>query len=134
MEVFGSVTYVDSRILSDPTFVSTLGGTTAVGKHVPNIPMWRATAGMTYRPDEFWAFTIAGRYSGKQYTTLDNTDTVPHVFQAFDGFSVVDLRAQRKMTENATVSFGIDNVGDTKYFLFHPFPGRTYVADVRLKF
>ena len=133
MEAFGSVTYVDSQILSDPTFVSTTG-TTAVGKHVPNIPMGRATAGLTYRPDALWSYTIAGRYSGKQYATLDNTDVVPHVFQAFDGFSVVDLRVQRKATENATVSFGIDNIGDTKYTIFHPFPGRTYVADVRIKF
>jgi hypothetical protein len=40
VEVFGSVTYVDSRILSDPTFIGTPlpggGTTTAVGKHVPN--------------------------------------------------------------------------------------------------
>jgi iron complex outermembrane receptor protein len=133
LETFGSVTYVDSRILSDPTFVSTTG-TTAVGKHVPNIPMWRATAGVTYRPDAFWALTTAMRYSGKQYSTLDNSDVVPHVYQAFDGFTVVDLRAQRKLSDTATVSFGIDNVGDTKYTLFHPFPGRTYVTDIRLKF
>ena len=45
-----------------------------------------------------------------------------------------DLRIQRKATENATISFGIDNVGDTRYTLFHPFPGRTYLADVRIKF
>ena len=46
VEWFGSVTYVDSVILSDPTFVSTTG-TTAAGKHVPNVPMWRATFGGT---------------------------------------------------------------------------------------
>lgn len=133
LEPFGSVTYVDSRILSDPSFVSTTG-TTAVGKHVPNIPMWRATAGVTYRPDAHWVFTAAMRYSGKQYTTLDNTDVVPHVYQAFDGFTVVDLRAQYMFSDQATVNLGVDNVGDTKYTLFHPFPGRTYVADVRVKF
>ena len=72
-----------SRILSDPTFVSTTG-TTAVGKHVPNIPAWRATLGATYRPNDCWAFTAAMRYSSKQYSTLDNTDTVRNVFQSFD--------------------------------------------------
>ena len=45
LKLFGSVTYVDSRILSDPTFVSTIGGTTADGKRVPNVPDWRATLG-----------------------------------------------------------------------------------------
>jgi iron complex outermembrane receptor protein len=134
LESFGSVTYVDSRILSDPGFVSTVGGTTAVGKHVPNIPMWRVTAGATYRPNTYWAFTAALRYSSKQYSTLDNTDTVQNVFQAFDPFTVVDLRAQYKFSETAMASFGIDNVGNAKYTLFHPFPQRTYLADVRIKF
>lgn len=133
LELFGSVTYVDSRIQSDPKF-SSAAGTTAVGKRVPNIPDWRATLGATYRPNEYWALTAAARYSGKQYSTLDNTDVIPNVFGAFDNFAVVDLRAQYKFSETATAAFGIDNVGDTKYTLFHPFPGRTYVADVRIKF
>jgi iron complex outermembrane receptor protein len=133
VDVFGSVTYADARIVRDPSFVSTTG-TTAEGKRVPNIPLWRATAGVTVRPTDAWAFTAAMRYSGKQYATLDNTDTVPHVYQAFDGFTVVDLRARYLLTKNATVNLGIDNVGDTKYTLFHPFPGRTYVADVRVNF
>jgi len=133
LETFGSVTYVDSRILSDPSFVS-LTGTTAVGKHVPNIPMWRVTAGTTYRPNAYWAFTAAMRYSSKQYSTLDNTDTVRNVFQAFDPFTVVDFRAQYRFSETAIANFGIDNVGNAKYTLFHPFPQRTYVADIRIKF
>jgi len=57
-----------------------------------------------------------------------------HVFQAFDPFTVVDLRAQYRFSETATANFGIDNVGNAKYTLFHPFPQRTYVADVRIKF
>lgn len=128
VDVFGSVTYADAKIVRDPTFAA------AEGKRVPNIPLWRATAGITVRPTEAWAFTAAVRYSGKQYGTLDNTDTVPHVYMAFDGFTVVDLRARYLLTKNATINFGVDNVGDTKYTLFHPFPGRTYVADVRVTF
>ena len=71
LKLFGSVTYVDSRILSDPTWAGTnpLTGMpdTAVGKRVPNVPDWQATLGATYRPNENWAFTFAARYSGKQY-------------------------------------------------------------------
>jgi len=133
LEVFGSVTWADARIVNDPTFISTTG-TTANGKRIPNIPEWRVTSGVTYRPDDLWSYTVAMRYASKQYSTLDNTDTVANVFQSFDSYLVVDLRAQRKVTDNATVSFGIDNVGNEKYTLFHPFPQRTYVADVRVKF
>jgi iron complex outermembrane receptor protein len=127
LQLFGSVTYVDSRILSDPTFVSTVGGTTADGKRVPNVPDWRATLGATYRPNESWAFTMAARYSGKQYSTLDNTDVVSHVFGAFDDYVVVDMKIHYTATQNFAFDFGIDNLFNEQYFLFHPFPGRTYV-------
>jgi iron complex outermembrane recepter protein len=127
LKLFGSVTYVDSRILSDPTFVSTIGGTTADGKRVPNVPDWRATLGVTYRQNDSWAYTVAARYSGKQYSTLDNTDVVSHVFGAFDDFFVVDMKIHYNATQNFSFDFGIDNIFNDQYFLFHPFPGRTFV-------
>ena len=37
----------------------------------------------------------------------------------FDRFAVVDMRAQYRFSETATANFGIDNVGDLKYTLFH---------------
>ena len=127
LKLFGSVTYVDSRILSDPTFVSTIGGTTAVGKRVPNVPDWRSTFGVTYRPNDSWTYTVAARFSGKQYSTLDNTDVVSHVFGAFDDFFVVDMKIHYNATPNFSFDFGIDNIFNEQYFLFHPFPGRTFV-------
>jgi iron complex outermembrane receptor protein len=132
LQIFGSVTYVDSRILSDPTYAGTnpLTGIpdTAVGKQVPNVPDWRAKLGFTYRPDDFWAYTVAVRYSGKQFSTLDNTDIVSHVFGAFDYFTVVDMKIHYNATKNFSFDFGIDNLLNQQYFLFHPFPGRTFVV------
>jgi iron complex outermembrane receptor protein len=131
VQIFGSVTYVDSRILSDPTWTGTnpLTGVpdTVVGKRVPYVPDWRAKAGVTYRPNENWAFTLAARYSGKQYSTLDNTDIIPHVYGAFDDYVVVDMKVHYNATRNFSFDFGIDNLFNEQYFLFHPFPGRTYV-------
>jgi iron complex outermembrane receptor protein len=134
LRLFGSVTYVDSRILSDPTFVSTIGGTTATGKRVPNVPEWRSTFGATYRPNDNWAYTVAGRYTGKQFATLDNTDTFAHVYQAFDPFLVFDMKVHYNATKNLSFDFGIDNIFNAQYFLFHPFPGRTYVLAGKYKF
>ncbi|GLQ97706.1 TonB-dependent receptor [Dyella mobilis] len=132
LELSGSVTFVDSTILSDPNFVSA-AGTTADGKHVPYVPRWRATAVATYRPDAAWAFTLAGRYSGKQYSTLDNTDDTPNVFGAFDRFLVFDARVNYRINEQWSASLGVDNLNNEKYFLYHPFPQRTYVASLKLK-
>jgi iron complex outermembrane receptor protein len=133
LEAFGSVTYVDSVILSNPGFVGT-AGSTSEGKRVPYVPAWRSTVGFTYRPDDAWALTIAGRYQSKMYATLDNTDYVANVYQAFDPFFVVDVRALYKVGERGSLSFGIDNLNNYKYTLFHPFPQRTYVVQGKVTF
>jgi iron complex outermembrane recepter protein len=131
LELSGSVTFVDSTILSNDGFVSA-AGTTSTGKHAPYVPRWRATAVATYRPSAEWAFTLAGRYSGRQYSTLDNTDNTPHVFGAFDKFTVFDVRAHYQINDHLAASFGIDNFTNEKYYLYHPFPQRTFVADLKL--
>jgi iron complex outermembrane recepter protein len=134
LQLFGSVTYVDSRILADAGWagldpLNPVPGkfTTVVGKRVPFVPDWRAKFGVTYRPNESWAYTVAARYSGKQYSTLDNTDIIPHVYGAFDNFFVVDMKVHYNATRNFSFDFGIDNLFNQQYFLFHPFPGRTFV-------
>jgi iron complex outermembrane recepter protein len=136
--LFGSVAYVDSRILADASWagLDPLTGkpTTVVGKRVPFVPDWRAKFGMTYRPNESWAYTVAARYSGKQYSTLDNTDIIPHVFGAFDNFFVVDMKVHYNATRNFSFDFGIDNLFNEQYILFHPFPGRTYVLAAKYTF
>jgi len=130
LQVFGSVTYDDSRILSDPGWNGTNPITklpdTVVGKQVPYVPDWRAKFGVTYRHDD-WAYTVALRYSGKQFSTLDNTDIIPHVYGAFDYYTVVDMKIHYNATANFSFDFGIDNIFNEQYFLFHPFPGRTFV-------
>jgi iron complex outermembrane receptor protein len=133
LDLFGSVTYVDSVIISDPTFIGT-GGSTAEGKRAPYVPAWRSTLGATYRLNEAWNWTVVGRTQSKIYATLDNTDNVANVYQSFDPFFVVDTRVQYKVTQTGSLAFGIDNLTNAKYHLFHPFPQRTFVIQGRLQF
>ncbi|MDR3533323.1 MAG: TonB-dependent receptor [Rhodopila sp.] len=133
LELSNSVTYVDSRIMSDPTFQSATG-TTATGKHVPYVPDWRDTVQVTYRPNDDLAIAAAVRYSGKMYSTLDNTDTVSHVMGSFDQFLVADVHVHYQLSNYLTANAGIDNVFNEKYFEYHPFPGRTYLANLKLRF
>jgi iron complex outermembrane receptor protein len=96
--------------------------------------MWRATFGGTYRPNDNWSWTLVGRYQSKIYATLDNIDNVQNVYQAFDPYLVFDTRVQIKLDESGWLAFGIDNLTNEKYHLFHPFPQRTYVVQGRMKF
>ena len=132
LELSNSTTYVDSRIVSDPSFTS--ANTTATGKHVPYVPGWRNTVTATYRPTDQLALSVAGRYSGKQYSTLDNTDKVSGVMGAFDSFFTLDTHVHYQVAKYLTADVGIDNLLNEKYFLYHPFPGRTYFASAHLSF
>jgi iron complex outermembrane receptor protein len=133
LDLGGSVTYVDSKILSNAAFGSSFGST-SVGMWAPYVPQWRGTAVATYKPDGKWSFTAAARWQGWMYSTLDNSDYVHNVYGSFDPFFVVDLKARYRFMERAAIEVGVDNVGDYKYFLFHPFPQRTFIASLKATF
>lgn len=135
LEFTGSVTYLDARtlVLSGRASASAPADA-AIGKRLPNIPNWRATFQLTYRPDARWSFSVAGRYSSRLYTTLDNADINPNTYQGFSSWFVADVRAHFKANERWSASLGVDNVLNREYFLFHPFPQRAVVADVKLSF
>lgn len=130
LELSGSLTYLEAEIVRDASWS---GKTQVEGKRVPNVPDWKATLVATYRPVEPLALTAAARYQGKISSTMDNTDYVHGVYGAFDSFFVVDLKAHYEHNENLGVAVGVDNVNDAGYWLFHPFPQRTFIAELRMK-
>ena len=82
----------------------------------------------------FWAFTLAGRYSAKLWTTLDNTDVNPNTYQGFAAWFVADAHVHARLNRNWNAGLGVDNLLNRKYFLFHPFPQRTVVASLGYTF
>lgn len=131
LSLSGNVTYVDTRILSDDNFVSTTPGDTVVGKRVPYVPTWRATLEASYRPDNRWAYTLAARYSARVYATVDNSDINPATYQGFENFFVMDARVHYQLDKHWGGALGVDNLNNRKYFLYHPFPERTFYAELK---
>jgi iron complex outermembrane receptor protein len=135
LEFSGSVTYLDAKTLALSGRASaTASADAAIGKKLPNIPQRRASVVLTYRPDQRWAFTVAGRYSDKLWTTLDNTDVNPNTWQGFAPFFVADAHINARLTPHWNASLGVDNFLNRKYFLFHPFPQRTVIANLKYAF
>jgi iron complex outermembrane recepter protein len=131
----GSVTYVSARTLALSGRASaTPTPGSAIGKRLPNIPDWRGTATATYRPDDRLTFTLAGRYSSKLYTTLDNADVNVNTYQGFAEWFVADTHVNYRVDRHWSASLGVDNLLDRKYFLFHPFPHRTFLAGAKYGF
>jgi len=46
-------------------------------------------------------------------------------------FFVVDLRVRWQIDKQWSAAFGIDNANNDKYWNFHPYPQRTYVAELK---
>jgi len=130
LDVGGSVTYADSVIKENAGFVSVPGDT--IGKQQPNIPKWRATALASYRWDPKWTTSVGARYSGKQFRTLDNSDVNGFTYQGVSKYFTVDVRARYQVNKNVSAAVGIDNVNNYKFWNFHPYPQRSYVAEMKV--
>jgi iron complex outermembrane receptor protein len=124
LELTGSVTLLDPEIVSDPAFPA------AEGKDIPQVPRRRATLVATYRPGERISFTLAGRYASRSFGTIDNSDTVTHIFQGFEGYVVLDARATFRLTHHLEAAIGAENLTNARYFIFHPFPQRSVTAEL----
>ncbi|HEY4076293.1 MAG TPA: TonB-dependent receptor [Rhizomicrobium sp.] len=124
LELMGSLTFADGRIVRDNAF------TAAVNKFIPQLPRWRANAMATYRIDG-WSFTLGARYSDRSYGTIDNSDPISQTYQGFGGYLVADARIRYRLDENWNIALGVDNLNNDKYFVFHPFPQRTFVMEVQ---
>ncbi len=133
LSLSNSVTYVDSKIISNPGFQSATGSI-STGQRVPYVPDWRDTVQATYRANDRISFSGSARYQGKMYSTLDNSDIIPGVQGSFDPFFVVDLHARYQFMDAVSAEIGVDNLTDFKYFEFHPFPGRTFIASLKARF
>ncbi len=129
LDLLGSVTYASSIIKENAGFVATPGDT--IGKWQPNIPKWRATALASYRINSAWTATLAARYSGTQYRTLNNADVNGFTYQGVSRFFTVDARATWKVNDTLTAAIGVDNLNNYRYWNFHPYPQRTYFASLR---
>jgi iron complex outermembrane receptor protein len=129
LDVAGSVTYADSIFKENAGFVTMPGDT--IGKQQPNIPKWHATGLASYRWDAKWTTSVGARYSGPQFRTLDNSDVNGFTYMGVSRFFVVDLRTRYQIDEHWSAAIGIDNANNDKHWNFHPYPQRSYVAELR---
>jgi iron complex outermembrane receptor protein len=129
LDLSGSVTYASSLIKANSGFVVTPGDT--VGKWQPNIPKWRASALASYRVNDKLTASFGARYSGPQYRTLNNADINGFTYQGVSKYFTTDVRVHYKVSKQWTAAFGIDNLNNYQFWNFHPYPQRSYNAELR---
>jgi len=132
LDLSASLTYADSRITANSSYVATPGDT--IGKLQPRVPQWRAVALANYRWDAQLSTSLGVRYSGDQFSTLNNADINGFAYTAASRFTVLDLRARYAVQPKLVAALGIDNLTNTEYWNFHQYPGRTLVAELKYDF
>jgi iron complex outermembrane receptor protein len=146
LDLYGNATWADSRITDNTAAdaAAARAGATATnpnanqpstGKRQPRVPEWRASATIAYRATDKLTTSVSGRYSSPQFSQLNNTDINPETYgSGGNSYFVVDLKARYQITKQISASAGIDNVNNQEVWLFHPFPSRTYFAQLKYNY
>ena len=145
LDILGNLTWVDSRITDNregdaltaaagPTAANPNAAVPSTGKHQPRLPTWRANAVVTYRANDKFTASVNVRYSSGQFSQLNNTDTNGFSYTGITSYLVADLVARYRLTKQLTAIGGINNVNNDKYWVFHPFPQRTFFAQMRFNY
>ncbi|BBU27484.1 TonB-dependent receptor [Burkholderia sp. THE68] len=126
LDLIANAAYTQSKILANS------GNPASVGKYFYRIPLWRANVAATYHTPGNTATTLAVRYSGRQYNTLTNTDVNPNTYGGTSTYAVVDAKFTWKPTKRTELGAGVDNLFDKRYYVFHPYAGRTFYLEGRI--
>jgi iron complex outermembrane receptor protein len=125
LDLSSSLTWTDSKIIRNDKAPS------SVGKWQPRIPEWRATGVASCAVSDQLSMTLAARYSGKQYSTLDNSDVNGFAYQSASKYFTADARLRYRFNAQWSMALGVDNLNNYQYWNFHPYPQRTYVAELK---
>jgi len=127
LDLIANVAYTRSRILANDR------NPASVGKYFYRVPLWRANLVATYHIDDRASVAGAVRYSGRQYNTLTNEDSNPNVYGGTSTYTVADAKFTYRLNRYADLSLGVDNIFDKRYFVYHPYPGRTVYFETKLR-
>ena len=127
LDVMASVAYTQSKILANDA------NPDSVGKYFYRVPLWRAKFVGTYHLWDRASVTAGVRYSGRQYNTLTNDDTNPDVYGGTSTYTVADVKFTYRPSRFGEISIGVDNLFDKRYFVYHPYPGRTLYVEAKLR-
>lgn len=127
-DLSGSLTLSRSRILENAN------NPTLVGNDWVRVPRVRANLLGTWRASDRFSASLGVRHSGRMYGNLDNSDVIGNTFGSVSSYTVWDAKARYQISKHVDASFGIDNLTGKRYYVFHPYPGRTFVGELHASF
>jgi iron complex outermembrane receptor protein len=144
LDFSGSVTFVDSKILSNGNALSftggasgspfpTAGGILLQGMQYPRVPRIRIRSVVSYSPTKDWSVAFGARYASAAFVTLNNVDFNHNNYGSVDSeYLVFDAKVNYKVMPNWTLTAGIDNIGRWKYYVNpNPYNQRTFFLGLK---
>ncbi len=123
----GNVSWIDAKITEN------LLNPALEGNRFPRVPQWRANASLRYAVSSKIDVAANVRHQSTPDRNLENSASSRcDTYYCVSPFTFVDLKSTIRF-DGFDLAFGIDNLMDEKAFVFHPYPGRTFVASVRWK-
>jgi len=129
LQLQASLTYADSRILANEGYLLVPGDT--LGKWQPRVPRWRASALGTWQATRLLSLSYGARFSGTQFSALDNGDTNGMAYTGASRYFTTDLRLLYRIDRQWSAALGVDNLNKRSYWNFHPYPQRSVNAELR---
>lgn len=127
LDLTANAAYTQATTVSNPR------NPASVGKQFYRIPRWRANVVATLHADARTTLSLAGRYSGRQYNTLDHSDIDPDTFGGASDFLTFDAKVTWKANEHLELGVGVDNLTDRRYYVYYPYPSRTFLAEAKFR-
>jgi iron complex outermembrane receptor protein len=104
LSLSSSVTYADSIITENRRAAGQRGQAAAAGAGVAGNLL------ATYHTGQHWTTSFGARYSGRQYSALDNSDVHADTYMGVSDYLVTDVRVRYRVNRNWSASVGIDNL------------------------
>lgn len=122
-----NLSLLDAKVTENPLNIDLEGNV------FPRVPDVRLNASLRYSPTDDWTFAAGLRYQDTPFRNIENTSNAQcGTFFCVTNFTWVDLKATKRFS-SFNVSFGVDNLLDERAFVFHPYPGRTFMLEVSWK-
>ena len=120
-----NVSWIDAKISDNPL------NPELEGNRFPRVPEWRANASLRYAVSPLLDLAANLRYQNTPERNLENNASSRcDTYYCVSPFAFVDLKSTVHF-DGFDLDLGVDNLLDEKAFVFHPYPGRTFVIGLR---
>jgi iron complex outermembrane receptor protein len=127
LSLWGNVTYTDAEITGNPTDPD------SEDKRVTGIPETTWNLGLDTRYKWFKG-SLVGRYFSKIYNDSDNRDTEEGVYGTYEPAFFMDAKLTVTPLKWMEISLCVDNIWDEEYYEYYETDGRTFFAELTLRY